>query len=169
MAGLLGMGREYVAFLDELIRSAEWADVHTTAKDIDRQFTRANVVRYLEIIVRHLDEALALDLGQLDDGMRLTTPHPVVEHLRMLSGAIADLDFGVTHEILKTPDTKKGATLSTQQRERDRVLLELLIIFQDRQHIRTRKEAARKLVRKLNQNGYRRRGKALTAKLLLGL
>lgn len=152
---------EYAALLDEL-RSSSY-----TPSGSD--FNRANLIRSLDIIARHLGDALATSAGKSDDGFMLLYSHPVAEHIHMLSEALADVEHGVTDPILKAPDKRRGAKLHARQRERDRILLQGLQIFQRQHNLKTRTEAAHKFAKALKKGGYTRRGKALSAAQLIRL
>lgn len=166
MAGLRGHDDRFGNLLDELLQIAAAQGVHSS--NVEQQFKRANILLYLEIITRHLAEGLEIDQGELGNGVKLTFTHPVAEHLRMLSEAIADLDLGLVDDILQKSSVNSGSRLKARQREKDRVILEALLTYQRKQKIPSLRVAARKFCREI-ETKYRRRGEILRPSELLAL
>ncbi len=138
--------------------------------DPDRtEFTRPNLIALLDVLTGHLDEALAIPLAELEDGTLVLERHPVVEQLSGLTAALRDLDLGLTDPVLKRIGGKKNAVRPWRLTRADDALFEGMEIFQRMHKLPDRKAAAMRLARKLNFNGYRRRGKEVTWRSIYAL
>ena len=146
--------------LDELRRAAE--------KPGGSEFTRPNVLQTLRIIARHLEDALLVDVSEIEPGVWMSYTHVAPEHLHLLAEAISDLDRGIVCDMLRLGSIKKlGAARAADLRDRDRVLCETLLIYKAHHGITHLNKAARRLAKELGKNGYRRKGALLTGLSLL--
>ncbi len=138
--------------------------------DPDRtEFTRPNLIALLDVLTGHLDEALAIPLGELEDGTLVEAQHPVAAHLSGLTAALRDLDQGLTDPVLKRIGGKRNAVRPWRLTRADDALFEALEIFQRTEKLPHLKAAAKLLALKLQFIGYRRRGKGIYGSSLYAL
>ena len=138
--------------------------------DPDRtEFTRSNLIALLDVLTGHLDEALAIPLGELEDGTLVEAQHPVAAQLSGLTAALRDLDQGLTDPVLKRIGGKKNAVRPWRLTREDDALFEGMEIFQRMRKLPDLKAAAMRLAVKLKINGYRRRGKEITGRSIYAL
>ena len=95
--------------------------------------------------------------------------HPVATQLKSLSSAFGDLDIGITDDIFKPYSHGSNAARPWWLRERDKVLVECLAVFQRHHGIAQQKQAAMQLAKTLKVAGYRRKGEMLTWRQIIDL
>lgn len=153
--------RQYDALLDSLRE--------LTANPANADFTRPNLIALLDILTKHLGEALASKLGELEDGTHVEAQHAVAGLLSGLSLALRDLDNGLTDPVLRRIAGKKNSARPWRLRQEDDVLFEALEIFMRIKRLPDRKAAARRLAVTLQSSNYRRKGKQLSGSNLYSL
>jgi len=77
------------------------------------EFTRSNLITLLGVLVTHLGDALATEVGELEDGTPIGAEHPVSAQLSGLVEALRDLDIGLTDPVLCHASSKKMASRKT--------------------------------------------------------
>ena len=141
----------------------------STSEPDKSEFTRPNLIALLDVLTTHLGEALALKLGELEDGTHVEAEHAVADLLSGLSSALQDLDKGLTDPVFKPIKGKKNSARRWRLRQEDDVLFEALEIFQRLKRLPDRKAAARRLGVTLKSSEYMRRGKELNGSSLYAL
>lgn len=126
------------------------------------EFTRSNVIALLGVLVTHLGEALATEMGELEDGTPVEAEHSVSAQLSGLVQALRDLDIGLTDPVFEPTLGNQNARRNWRMRQEDNALIEGLEVFQRIKKIKNRKAAAMKAASELRRSKYTRRGKKLS-------
>jgi hypothetical protein len=143
---------------------------HLESVEISSVFTmeRSEILLILHILVDRFGQLLA-ETEHTSTGMEIVKEHVVVSQLRHLVLALEDLDRGLTHEALKSASSQANAALSAEQRESDRLLLEIVAIAQTTKKLPTLRQAEEYIAERLAGVGVKRRGKRITAAVLRSL
>jgi hypothetical protein len=102
-------------------------------------------------------------------GVEIINEHQVVSQFRHLILALEDLDRGLIHQALKAASGQANAALSAEQRETDRLLLEMVAVAKVAKKFTTWRQAEEYVAERLAKAGRKRRGKPITAAALTSL
>lgn len=113
-------------------------------------FTRSNVIALLSGIHNALGENFRRPVSQPED-IVVAFDHPAITLLSDLIGVFKDLDNAKTHPIFETPETSKGAALTTAEVERRDALLELVDVVKFCEGFSSRAQAERWLEQRMTR------------------
>jgi hypothetical protein len=115
--------------------------------------THDNVLALLRTLKKALSPAFHQAVGEAGPDQTLVIDHPSMALLEELIDAVSDLENGKTHSALKPESYAANASLTTRERKWDDELLDAVIVVQRSKGFKTRKEAEKFLVERLNQAG----------------
>jgi hypothetical protein len=136
----------------------------------DEKLVRNDAIDVLTIIESAIGKALEYEIEGNDDDLAVYAEHHVPTLIKRLLGALTDLGSGKTDPVFIANKHGANASLSSRQREKDKVLLEAFRIYQAAKGRGRRKTViALEMARNLNAGGYKRREKKITWKRLIRL
>lgn len=133
------------------------------------EFTRSNLITLLGVLVTYLGDALATEVGELEDGTPIGAEHPVSAQLSGLVEALRDLDIGLTDPVLCHASSKKMASRKWRERQEDVDIILGLKALRQARGIKKWTEVAALAKKLLNEKGHKYRNQRLDAKILTSL
>ena len=126
------------------------------------KWTRSDAIRILAAVADFVGEIMDTVLPE-SEGMLTVSEHRTTTTLRQLGTALADLDDGIVDKRFKTAENKKGAAYTTLERQTIDIWMVAVEAILTRDMKLTRRDAEKKLAASLGRQGFKFRGKPITA------